>query len=198
MPTCNSLARSLGMGAGSPDYLEGNGRRRRHGLNAKKSKFAAFFNRIKQAVRDEWHPDEILGRQRPTLGASMAHKIASHAQVPSRADGRIDKLKVVRRLGRRFSRRRGAVSLFAGLRPVLFANPPAGLPMPTDLSVSISASLSICRGRTSFRFYKYRTDALATGSASTTSPYKTALCPRALIVDTRPFEKNAMRRLCTA
>lgn len=153
MPTPQQLARSLGMGAGSPDYLEDVDDGDATGLNAKKSKFAAFFNRIKQAVRDEWHPDEILGRHDPSGRIYGSQDRVSMLKVQLRADGRIDDLKVVRRSGVD-SLDDEAQAAFRRAQP--FANPPPGL-ADADGMIRFNFGFVVnLSGRTSFRFYKYQ------------------------------------------
>ncbi len=153
MPTPQQLARSLGMGAGSPDYLEDVDDGDATGLNAKKWKGAPFFNRIKQAVRDEWHPDELLGRHDPSGRIYGAQDRVTMLKVQLRADGRIDELKVVRRSGVDFLDDE-ALSAFRRAQP--FANPPAGL-ADADGFIRFNFGFIVnLSGRTSFRFYKYQ------------------------------------------
>src|SRR5260221_106145 len=49
-PTPEMLARAIGKGAGSPDYLRDIDDGESTALNAKKFKYASFFNRVKRAV----------------------------------------------------------------------------------------------------------------------------------------------------
>lgn len=152
-PSQKLLERTLGLGAGSPDYLEdiddGDGT----SLNAKKSKYAAFFNRIKQAVRDEWHPDEILGRHDPSGRIYGTQDRVTTLKVRLRADGRIEELQVARRSGVEFLDDE-AQSAFRRAQP--FANPPAGL-ADADGFIRFNFGFIVnLSGRTSFRFYKYQ------------------------------------------
>ena len=152
-PSRQLLERTLGLGAGSSDYLEDVDDGDATGLNAKKSKYAAFFNRIKQAVRDEWHPDEILGRHDPSGRIYGTQDRVTTLKVRLRADGRIEDLQVARRSGVDFLDEE-AQSAFRRAQP--FANPPAGL-ADADGFIRFNFGFIVnLSGRTSFRFYKYQ------------------------------------------
>lgn len=152
-PSRQLLERTLGLGAGSSDYLEDVEDGDTTGLNAKKSRFAAFFNRIKQAVRDEWHPDEILGRHDPSGRIYGTQDRVTTLKVRLRADGRIEDLQVARRSGVEFLDDE-AQSAFRRAQP--FANPPSGL-ADADGFIRFNFGFIVnLSGRTSFRFYKYQ------------------------------------------
>ena len=152
-PSRQLLERTLGLGAGSSDYLEDVEDGDTTGLNAKKSRFAAFFNRIKQAVRDEWHPDEILGRHDPSGRIYGTQDRVTTLKVRLRADGRIEDLQVARRSGVEFLDDE-AQSAFRRVQP--FANPPSGL-ADADGFIRFNFGFIVnLSGRTSFRFYKYQ------------------------------------------
>ena len=65
-PTEEMLRRAIAKGTGSPDYLGELDRGETTSLNAKKFKYATFFNRVKRAVSDEWHPDMVYLRHDPS------------------------------------------------------------------------------------------------------------------------------------
>lgn len=152
-PSAQQLQRALGMGAGSPDYLEDVDDGDSTALNAKKWIGAEFFNRVKQAVRDEWHPDEILGRHDPSGRIYGTQDRTTMLKVQLRPDGRIEDVKVVRRSGVD-SLDDEAMSAFRRAQP--FANPPAAL-VTADGFIRFNFGFIVnLTGRTSFKFYKYQ------------------------------------------
>jgi TonB family protein len=64
-PTKEMLSRAIGKGGGSMDYLHDVDDGDFTALNAKKWKHAPFFNRVKRAVADEWHPEVVYVRHDP-------------------------------------------------------------------------------------------------------------------------------------
>jgi TonB family protein len=64
MPTSETLARALG--GGSPDYLPDVEEGAETALNARKWKFASFFNRVKEQIRQHWHAGEEYAKRDPT------------------------------------------------------------------------------------------------------------------------------------
>jgi TonB family protein len=71
LPSEQQLARAIG--SGTEDYLKDIDDGEETALNAKKWKFASFFNRVKQQVRDHWRPAEEYRRRDPT-GAIYGQK----------------------------------------------------------------------------------------------------------------------------
>lgn len=64
VPSEQQIARAIG--SGTQDYLKNIDDGDETALNAKKWKFASFFNRVKQQVRDKWHPGDEYHRRDPT------------------------------------------------------------------------------------------------------------------------------------
>jgi TonB family protein len=64
MPSPQTLARALG--AGTSDYLPDIDEGEDTALNAKKWKFASFFNRVKEQIRQHWHAAEEYSKRDPT------------------------------------------------------------------------------------------------------------------------------------
>jgi TonB family protein len=64
IPSEQQLARAIG--AGTQDHLKDIDDGAETALNAKKWKFASFFNRVKQQVRDHWRPAEEYRRRDPS------------------------------------------------------------------------------------------------------------------------------------
>jgi TonB family protein len=64
VPSDQQLAKAIG--SGTQDYLKDIDDGDETSLNSKKWKFASFFNRVKQQVRDHWRPAEEYRRRDPT------------------------------------------------------------------------------------------------------------------------------------
>jgi TonB family protein len=64
LPSDQQVARAIG--SGTQDYLKDIDEGDDTALNAKKWKFASFFNRVKQQVRDHWRPAEEYRRRDPS------------------------------------------------------------------------------------------------------------------------------------
>lgn len=65
MPTPQQMARAVS--SGTDDYLKDIEDGDETSLNAKKWKHAAFFNRVKQQVRNHWRPAEVYRQHDPTF-----------------------------------------------------------------------------------------------------------------------------------
>jgi TonB family protein len=64
VPSEQQIARAIGNG--TQDHLKDIDEGNETALNAKKWKFASFFNRVKQQVRDHWRPAEEYRRRDPS------------------------------------------------------------------------------------------------------------------------------------
>jgi TonB family protein len=64
VPSEQQIARAIG--SGTNDYVKDIDDGAETALNAKKWKFASFFNRVKQQVRDHWRPQEEYHRRDPS------------------------------------------------------------------------------------------------------------------------------------
>jgi TonB family protein len=152
LPSPQALAQALGKGAGSPDYLGDVDESDSTGLNAKKWKYAAFFNRIKRAVSDEWHPDELLGRHDPSGNIYGAQDRTTVLKVQLTPEGKVAELQVARSSGVEFLDDE-AMSAFRRAQP--FENPPPGLVDAEGVIRFNFGFIVQLSGRTSFKFYKY-------------------------------------------
>jgi len=153
VPSQSMLEHALGMGSGSPDFLEDMEEADSTGLNAKKWKFAAFINRVKRAVAEEWHPDELLSRHDPSGHIYGANDRTTVLKVQLRPDGGIADLQVSRPSGVDFLDDE-AMSAFRRAQP--FDNPPAGM-ADSDGFIRFKFGFIVqLSGRTSFKVYKYR------------------------------------------
>lgn len=153
MPSRQMLERTLGQGSGSPDFLEEMEEADSTSLSSKKWKFAEFFNRLKRAVAQDWHPDELLEKHDPSgriYGAVDRHTVL---KVKLRPDGKIEDLEVARSSGLDILDG-AAMSAFRQAQP--FANPPAPL-VEADGFIRFRFGFVVqMSGRTSFKFYKYK------------------------------------------
>ncbi len=64
LPNEQQIARAIG--SGTQDHLRDVDEGDETGLNAKKWKFASFFNRVKQQVREHWKPADVYRRRDPS------------------------------------------------------------------------------------------------------------------------------------
>ncbi len=64
LPSQQQLARAIG--SGTQDHLKDIDEGDETALNAKKWKFASFFNRVKAQVREHWRPADVYRRRDPT------------------------------------------------------------------------------------------------------------------------------------
>ena len=149
-PSQSTLQQALGEGAGSSDYMdldEGPST----ALNAKAWKYAAFFNRMKALVRDEWHPDELLSRHDPSGKIYGGQDRVTVLKVALRLDGRVKDIEVGKGSEIEFLDDE-AQSAFRRAQP--FENPPAGLAGPDGLIKFKFAFVVQLGGRTTFRVYR--------------------------------------------
>lgn len=151
-PSQRALQQALGEGEGSPDYLGDLDEADATGLNAKKWKFAAFFNRMKSLVRDEWHPDQLLSRHDPTGNIYGAKDRVTVLKVELRLDGRVQDVGIHKTSGVEFLDEE-AQSAFRRAQP--FENPPQPLADPDGVIRFKFAFIVQLSGRTSFKVYKY-------------------------------------------
>ena len=114
---------SLGLspGSGSPDYLGDLDEADSTSLNARKWKFAGFFNRLKQQIREEWHPDEVLARHDPSGNIYGNRARVTLLKVELTLEGRVAEVSLVKSSGVDFL---DDEAMSAVRRAQPFANPP--------------------------------------------------------------------------
>ncbi len=150
-PSSALLQQALGEGAGSPDYLHDLDEGDATGLNAKKWKFAAFFNRMKSLVRGEWHPDQLLSRHDPSGNIYGAKDRVSVLRVELQLDGRVKEVSIKQSSGVEFLDEE-AMSAFRRAQP--FENVPQPLADPDGVVRFNFAFIVQLSGRTSFKVYR--------------------------------------------
>lgn len=123
-PSSEALQQALGEGTGSPDYLDGLEETGTTMLNSKRWKFAAFFNRMKHAVAQEWKPDDVLGRHDPSGGIYGRGDRMTVLRVEIKPDGRVGELSVKKPSGVEFL---DDEAMMAFKRAQPYDNPPPGL-----------------------------------------------------------------------
>ena len=121
-PSPEQIARSVG--SGTQDRLEGIEDGAETSLNAKQWKFASFFNRVKERVRDHWKPAEEYQRRDPTGKIYGNEDRYTLLQVALKADGSLSKVSVEHTCGLDFLDDT-AVEAFRQAQP--FLNPPRQL-----------------------------------------------------------------------
>lgn len=148
IPPKEALQQALEQDPSYPDYLEERAEPDATGVNARKWKYAAFFNRMKSLVRGEWHPDELLSRHDPSGGIYGAIDRTTVLQAQLQPDGRIADLKVARSSGVEFLDEE-AMSAFRRAQP--FENPPLAL-IDKDGFIRFKFAFIVQRsGHTSFK-----------------------------------------------
>jgi TonB family protein len=119
IPTQEQLGRALG--SGTQDHLKDVDDGDETALNAKKWRFATFFNRVKEQVRDHWKPAEEYRRRDPTGAIYGQTDRVTLVRVQLRPDGSLAKIAVEHPSGVDFLDD-VAVEAFKEAQP--FPNPP--------------------------------------------------------------------------
>ncbi len=152
-PSREMLDRAIGAGKGSMDYLKDLEDGDSTALNAKKWKFASFFNRIKRAVAQEWHPDVVYVRHDPSGNVYGVKDRVSVLRVHLTPDGKLAGTNVLNSSGVDFLDDEAA-DAFRKAGP--FANPPKEL-VEADGQIHFTfAFIFELSGRTSLKVYKYK------------------------------------------
>lgn len=152
LPSLDALSKVIGQGAGSPDYLKDIDDGDSTALSAKKWKFASFFNRVKSAVSDQWHPDTVYLRHDPSGNIYGVKDRVTMLRVHLKPDGRVASLEVLKASGVDFLDDE-ATSAFKRAQP--FPNPPAQL-VESDGQIHFNfAFIFELSGKTSFKVFRY-------------------------------------------
>jgi TonB family protein len=124
-PSEQQLARVIG--AGSSDYLKDIDDGAETLLSSKRWKFSDFFNRMKDSVRDQWHPDEKYSVRDPYGQIYGLKNRFTVLKVSLKSDGSVRDILIEKPSGVDFLDDE-AVNAFKLAQP--FANPPEGLVDP--------------------------------------------------------------------
>jgi TonB family protein len=112
------------VGGGSVDKLDGVENGATTALNAKRWKFASFFNRLKRQVAQNWHPDRVYVNRDPNGNVYGSKDRITVLKVSLRANGSVDNIYISKTSGVDFLDDE-AVRAFRAAQP--FPNPPGGL-----------------------------------------------------------------------
>jgi TonB family protein len=147
-------ALSKAIGAPFPDYLENVPEGEKTLLNTKRWRFASFFNRVKRAVAQQWHPGRVYRQHDPTGNVYGFRSRLTVLKVTLDSKGAIKKVTLRKPCGLGFLDDE-AVRAFKAAGP--FPNPPRRLvDKETGLiTFSFGFLFEITRGP-NFRIFRYR------------------------------------------
>ena len=151
IPSEEEVARAVG--SGTQDYLRDVDEGDETALNAKRWKFATFFNRVKEQVRDHWKPVDEYRRRDPTGAIYGAQDRLTQVHVRLRPDGSLAKVSLAQTCGVDFLDET-AMEAFKQAQP--FPNPPRQLVQSSGLiDFDFGFYLEIS-GSPRVRFLRYR------------------------------------------
>jgi TonB family protein len=151
MPSEEEVAHAVG--SGTQDHLRDVDEGEETALNAKRWRFATFFNRVKEQVRDHWKPVEEYRRRDPTGAIYGAQDRLTQVHVQLRADGSLAKVSLSQTCGVDFIDDT-AIEAFKQAQP--FPNPPHQLVQASGLiDFDFGFYLEIS-GAPRVRFLKYK------------------------------------------
>jgi TonB family protein len=151
LPSEEEVAHAVG--SGTQDYLRDVDEGEETALNAKRWKFATFFNRVKEQVRDHWKPVEEYRRRDPTGAIYGAQDRLTQVHVQLRPDGSLAKVSLAQTCGVDFLDDT-AMEAFKQAQP--FPNPPRQLVQASgfiDFDFGFFLEIS---GSPRVRFLRYR------------------------------------------
>jgi TonB family protein len=153
MASREMLERAIGRGSGSMDYLKDVDDGESTALNSKKWKHAPFFNRVKRAVANEWHPEVVYVRHDPSGNVYGVKDRVTVLRVHLLPDGKLAAWTVLQSSGVDFLDDE-AIDAFRKAAP--FPNPPRDL-VESDGQVHFNfAFIFELSGHTSLKVYKYQ------------------------------------------
>jgi TonB family protein len=152
-PTPEMLTRAIGKGAGSPDYLRDIDDGESTALNAKKFKYASFFNRVKRAVAEEWHPDIVYLRHDPSGNVYGTKDRVTVLRVHLRPNGQLVNVTMLQASGVEFLDDE-AIDAFRRAQP--FVNPPQALIESDGLIHFNFGFIFELSGHTQFKVFRYQ------------------------------------------
>lgn len=150
-PNSEQLTRAIGSGAG--DYLPDTDEGDETALNSRRWRFASFYNRVKQQVAENWHP-EIAYRRRDPYGNVYGYRDRiTVLRVSLWPDGSLKDLLLDRPSGVEFLDDE-AVQAFRAAQP--FMNPPRQLVDPENGLISFRFGFVFEINSTpTFRVFRY-------------------------------------------
>jgi TonB family protein len=151
-PTPEMLSRAIGKGGGTQDYLKEVDDGDATALNSKKWNFASFFNRVKRAVADEWHPELVYVQHDPNGNVYGVKDRVTVLRVHLLPDGKLAAWNVMQSSGVDFLDDE-AIDAFKKAAP--FPNPPKALVDPDGQIHFNFAFIFELSGHGSLKVYKY-------------------------------------------
>ncbi len=152
-PSQDMLSRVVG--GGSVDKLDGVESGETTALNAKRWKYATFFNRMKRQVAQNWHPDQVYLRRDPTGNIYGPKDRITILKVALKRDGSVARIYISKASGVDFLDDE-AVRAFQAAQP--FPNPPIALVDDHDQLITFSFGFHFQIGsrRESWKIFRYR------------------------------------------
>jgi TonB family protein len=152
LPSQQTLARALG-NSGTSDYLPEVDEGDDTALNAKKWKFASFFNRVKEQIRQHWHAAQEYSKRDPT-GSLYGGKVRFTVLIVQlRPDGSLSDVKLERPSGVDFL---DDVAVEAVKEAQPFPNPPQQLVDRAVGKISFRFGFVVdVEGETRLKVYRY-------------------------------------------
>jgi TonB family protein len=151
-PSKEMLSRAIGKGGGSQDYLKEVDDGDATALNSKKWNFASFFNRVKRAVADQWHPELVYVQHDPNGNVYGVKDRVTVLRIHLAPDGKLAAWNVMQSSGVDFLDDE-AIDAFKKAAP--FPNPPKALVDPDGQIHFNFAFIFELSGRGSLKVYKY-------------------------------------------
>jgi TonB family protein len=152
-PSEEMLNRAIERGTGSPDYLRDVDDGESTALNAKKFKFATFFNRVKRAVAEEWHADFVYSRHDPTGNVYGGKDRITVVRVHLRPNGELQSVTLLDTSGVSFL---DDEAMDAFRRAAPFVNPPPQLIEGDGLIHFNMAFILDLTGHSNVKLFRYR------------------------------------------
>ncbi|HET6614172.1 MAG TPA: energy transducer TonB [Kofleriaceae bacterium] len=150
-PTKEMLARAVG--GGSVDWVAGVNRGDTTALNAKRWKFAGFFDRLKRRVAQKWQPGAIYHQRDPTGRIHGTKNRLTVLTVALHPSGKIAKIFIAKPCGVDFLDDE-AVRAFYAAQP--FSHAPAGLVDPKSHLITFSFGFHFEVGhRSQWRIFRW-------------------------------------------
>ena len=143
------------VGGGSVDKLDGVEAGDTTALNAKRWKYASFFNRMKRQVAQNWHPDQVYLRRDPRGNIYGPKDRITVLQVALKPDGSVANIYVTKASGIDFLDEE-AMRAFRAAQP--FPNPPGALVDREEALITFSFGFHFQIGsrRESWKIFRYR------------------------------------------
>jgi TonB family protein len=153
IPSDKQLMRSIaGGGGGTNDYLKDIDEGEDTALNAKKWKFASFFNRVKRSVAEHWRPDVEYRRRDPSGNVYGMRDRITVLRVQLKPDGSLANVIVEQPCGVDFLDDE-AIAAFKAAQP--FPNPPRQLVDESGMIQFKFAFIFEISGSPAFKIFRY-------------------------------------------